>query len=240
MIHYTHLEEISPKEVLGVIYGTLIDLKQDPDHSYKVIDSTEIEPTSDLSGMIDDMARRIVSLGTMLDKSHRLAYTDSITGLPNLLAAMVDLDETIRQAALTERPFVILLIDGDNLSKYNKLGYLAGDEMIERLGKSLQGELRPVDFIARWRMGDEFLVILKGASLELALSVAERLRRRISEVSQEWAYPITISQGVAGFPEHGRTLTDLLHYAEQALSSAKEAGKNRVVVDNAKLIDQAS
>ncbi len=232
MIHYTDLDEISPKDVLGVIYGTLIDLKQDPDQSYKVVDATVIEPASDLSGLIDDLARRVVSLGTMLDKSHRLAYRDSITGLPNMHAAMDELEETIQRAASTEQPFVILLIDGDNLRRYNKLGYLAGDEMIDRLGKALESELRPADFIARWRTGDEFLVILKDAPLNLALSIAERLRQGISVISQEWVYPITISQGVAGYPEHGRTLTELLHHAERALNSAKEAGKNQVVFNS--------
>jgi len=139
----------------------------------------------------------------------------------------------------TGEPFVILLIDGDNLSRYNKAGYLAGDEMIERLGKALEGELRPADFIARWRTGDEFLVLLRDASLESALPIAERLREVVCDVSQEWVFPITISLGVAGYPEQGRTPDELLQQAERALDRAKNSGKNQVYInDQYKIIAQ--
>jgi len=240
MIHYTGLEEISPEKVLGVIYGTLIDLKQDPEQSYKVLDAAVAEPKADLSYLINDLAHRIVSLGTMLDKAHQLAYIDSITGLPNMHAAMDEFSKTIQHATSTDQPFAILLIDGDDLRKYNKLGYLAGDEMIERLGQALKRELRPTDFIARWRTGDEFLVILTDASLNYALSISERLRQKVQDASQEWVYPITISQGVVGFPEHGRTQKLLLIQAEQALTRAKEGGKNQVVSGSGLIQDQSS
>ena len=240
MIYYTGLEEISPEKVLGVIYGTLIDLKQDPDQSYKILDAAAVEPKADLSYLINDLAHRIVSLGTMLDKAHQLAYIDSITGLPNMHAAMDEFSKTIQHATSTTQPFAILLIDGDDLRKYNKLGYLAGDEMIERLGQALKRELRPTDFIARWRTGDEFLVILTDASLNYALSIAERLRQKVWDTSQEWIYPITISQGVAGFPENGRTQKELLIQAERALAYAKEGGKNQVAPSSGLIQDQAS
>ncbi len=239
MIHYTGLEDISPKDVIGVIYGAFIDMKQDPDQSYKVFGAAATEPAIDLSGLIDDLVRRMVSLGSMLDKSHRLAYTDSISGLPNMHAAKYELETTFNQVESTGEPFVILLIDGDNLSRYNKAGYLAGDEMIERLGKALESELRPVDFIARWRTGDEFLVLLREASLEGALPIAERLREVVCDVSQEWIFPITISLGVAGYPEQGRTPSELLQQAERALDQAKNSGKNQVYVsDHREIITQ--
>jgi diguanylate cyclase (GGDEF)-like protein len=230
MIHYTGLEEISPNDVLGAIYGAFIEIKKDPGQSYKVFDAATTKPARDLSGVMDDLVSRMVALGSMLDKSQRLALTDSISGLPNVYAAMQELESIFNGAESKDEPFVILLIDGDDLSRYNKIGYLAGDEMIKRLGKSLDGELRPIDFIARWRTGDEFLVLLRDTSPKYSVPIAERLRQAVHDVSQEWEFPITVSIGVAGHPEHGRSSKELLHYAELALDRAKNSGKNQVVL----------
>lgn len=230
MIHYPGLEGISPGDVLGVIYGALIDIKQDTDQSYKVYDAEATEPAFDLSGMLDDLVKRMVSLGSMLDKSHKMAYTDSISGLPNMHAAIQELDTVFNRVSSIEGPFAILLIDGDNLGKYNKVGYLAGDEMIERLGKCLEEGLRPTDFIARWRTGDEFLVLLRDALPDDALPIAERLLEAVREASQDWVFPITISMGVAGYPEHGRTRDKLLRNVERGLEKAKRSGKDQIGV----------
>lgn len=230
MIHYTGLEEISPNEVLGAIYGAFIEIKKDPGKSYKIFDAAATEPAHNLSGVMDDLVSRMVALGSMLDKSQRLALTDSISGLPNMHAALQELEMTFNRVKSTNDLFVILLIDGDDLRRYNKIGYLAGDEMIRRLGKSLERELRPMDFIARWRTGDEFIVLLKDAPLERSAPVAERLRQAVRDDSQEWAFPVTVSIGVAGYPEHGGSPSELLHKAEIALDQAKNSGKNQVVV----------
>ena len=179
---------------------------------------------------MDDLVSRMVALGSMLDKSQRLALTDSISGLPNMHAAMQELESIFNSVESKDEPFVILLIDGDDLRRYNEIGYLAGDEMIKRLGKSLDGELRPMDFIARWRTGDEFLVLLRDTSPKYSMPIAERLRQAVHDVSQEWEFPITVSIGVAGHPEHGRSSKELLHNAELALDRAKNSGKNQVVV----------
>ncbi len=174
----------------------------------------------------------MVSLGSMLDKSHQLAYSDSITGLPNLHAVTNELIEAIQLHDSEDQSFAVLLIDGDDLGKYNKIGYLAGDEMIERLGTVLKGQMRPSDYLARWRTGDEFLVLLQETTIEQAISIADRVRRSVIEASQDWTYPITISVGVAGYPEYGKTVEELLHQAELALNQAKNLGKNQVFVSH--------
>jgi diguanylate cyclase (GGDEF)-like protein len=229
-IHYSGLEEISPEDVLGVIYGALIDIKQDQEQSYKVFDAAATKPATSIGGLINDMVGRMVALGSMLDKSQTLAYTDSVTGLPNMHAAFGEMNAALQLHESTGEPFAILLLDGDDLGKYNKIGYLAGDEMIERLGSVLKGEIRPGDFLARWRTGDEFLVLLRGATLEQAASIADRMRRSVIEASQSWEFPITISAGVVGYPDHGRSVEALFHRAEVALNRAKNLGKNRVIM----------
>jgi diguanylate cyclase (GGDEF)-like protein len=107
---------------------------------------------------------------------------------------------------------------------------MAGDEMIERVGSTLKNELRPSDFVARWRMGDEFFVLLPNTPAGNAVAVAERMRKTIERVSREWLFPITISAGVVGFPDNGETSTELMRRAEVALEHAKQRGKNRVML----------
>lgn len=231
MIHFTDLEKISPEEVLGVIYGAFVDVKSSTEEAVKVFDSATTTATTKV-GLINDIVRRMVSLGAMLDTSHRLANTDSITGLPNLHAVKQELRSTFQQHRTEQEPFAVLLMDGDDLSKYNKLGYLEGDKMIRRLGAVLKNQLRPSDFLARWRTGDEFLAVLRGTTPEQAVAVADRMRQSVIEASANWAYPITISIGIAGYPLHGKTVADLLHQAELALGKAKNAGKNQVVLSS--------
>jgi diguanylate cyclase (GGDEF)-like protein len=231
MIHYTGLEDISPKDVLGVVYGAFLEQKTDPTGTFKVFDAGTTKAASDLSGLINNMVGRMVSLGSMLEKSQKLALTDSITGLPNMRAALMELESALDQADSKGDEFVILLIDGDDLSKYNKVGYMAGDEMIERLGTALQIELRPNDFLARWRTGDEFFVLLHKTSVDHALSVADRLREVVRDAAMEWLYPITISVGVAGYPDHAQDATGLIDHVERTLNRAKNSGKNQVAVE---------
>ena len=229
MIHFTGLEEISPEDVLGVIYGAFVDIKSNPSQTFKVFDAATTTTTTKI-GIINDIVRRMVSLGSMLDKSHQLAYRDSITGLPNLHAVTNELNETAQLHDSMDQSFAVLLIDGDDLGKYNKIGYLAGDEMIDRLGTVLKNQMRPSDYLARWRTGDEFLILLQETTIEQAISIADRVRRSVIEASQDWTYPITISVGISGYPEHGETVEELLHQAELALNQAKNLGKNQVFV----------
>ena len=83
--------------------------------------------------------------------------------------------------------------------------------------------------MARWFSGDEFLIVLPGADRQKALHVGERLRLLVEKTTKDWLFPITISVGVASFPEDGKTLEALLRKAEEANALAKKCGKNQVV-----------
>ncbi|MEW5940756.1 MAG: GGDEF domain-containing protein, partial [Chloroflexota bacterium] len=99
-----------------------------------------------------------------------------------------------------------------------------------KIHDTLAAVLRPDDFIGRWRMGDEFVIILPSTNIEQAGMVAERLRKSIEKASKGWLYPVTISIGLAYHPKHGFTAEQILEAAEGALRRAKQAGKNRVVI----------
>ena len=230
MIHFSNLEKSSPENILGIIYGALIDVKMSPDKTFKIFDENTTIPGTTKTELINDMVRRMVSLGSMLEKSQMLANTDSISGLPNMLAAEDKCESMIQSHQENKELFAILLIDGDDLRKYNKISYLEGDQMIARLGGLLRDVIRPLDFLARWRTGDEFLILLDNTSVDQAVQLGNRLLDAVSSGSKEWTYPITISIGVSGYPDHGNSITELIHQAELGLSKAKDQGKNQVYV----------
>jgi diguanylate cyclase (GGDEF)-like protein len=102
--------------------------------------------------------------------------------------------------------------------------------MLKRLSELLSSHLRPGDFIARWRVGDEFLVLLPSATGNDASIVAERLRSEVESKSKAWEIPITISIGIATYPSHGASVEELLAAVEKAAKQSKDHGKNQITL----------
>jgi len=174
------------------------------------------------------MLERMTTLGRMLEEAQTLATTDPVTGLPNLRAAQNQLTSLLREAAQNFQSLGILMIDGDDLREYNKISYAAGDEMLRALAETLRSSLRPGDFLARWRVGDEFLILLPETNLQQAAQIGRRLCQHVERSSQAWLLPVTISIGAAAYPETGLREAELLDQAETANARAKRLGKNRV------------
>lgn len=179
---------------------------------------------------IELMAKRIETLGGTLQYTFKLAYTDPVSNAPNMLAIQRKLDLSITESMLNDQYLSLCLLDGDSLKKYNTRGYQAGDDVIRKITQTLSTALRPTDFLGRWRMGDEFIVILPSTNVDQACLVAERLRESIERASQEWLFPTSISIGVSYHPKHGYTSSQLIAEAEKALSIAKATGKNKVII----------
>ncbi len=180
--------------------------------------------------VINTLTERLLSFANRLDATHQIAYLDPVTQLPNSVAAEQEMKRAIQQSQRDNGVFSILFIDGDNLRLYNDISYSAGDNMLRRLATLLTNQLRPGDFIARWRVGDEFLVLLPKANGDAALVVAERLRSAVEITSKEWELPVTISIGVAVYPTNGKTVEELLVAVEKAAKHSKDHGKNQVTV----------
>ena len=169
---------------------------------------------------------QVLGMGHSLDQLQQDAYTDAISGLPNMKAALLNLEKAISDRAT----FSLLLIDGDNIRAYNNVNYAEGDEMIRAMSKVFSNNLGPGDFVARWRSGDEFVVILPNTPLEGAQVIGERFRLAVKATSQEWLFPTTISIGVTSYPSHGDDADSLIDSAEAANKRAKELGKDKVVI----------
>ena len=101
--------------------------------------------------------------------------------------------------------------------------------MIRNLANTLSQHLRPGDFLARWRVGDEFFVILPETASDKALHVAERLRVAVEDESKAWRIPVSVSIGMAEYPASGMSIRELLDAVEKFAKQAKDNGKNQVV-----------
>ena len=173
---------------------------------------------------------QVLEMGKILDETRQEAFTDAISGLPNLKAALLNMEQTLQSSAARHIPFSILLIDGDNIRIYNSVNYAAGDEMIREMSAVLRDNLRPDDFVARWRSGDEFMVVLPDTPSQDAQKIGERFRLAVKKASRAWRFPVTISIGIASYPAHGDKIDALVDEAEAANKRAKDQGKDQVVL----------
>ena len=228
VVHYAGDAPINSADIWFHLYSTTYDAKATAERAFKIYHATELARADRfLNETLGRMIERIAWLGAMVDESQHLAFTDPVTGLPNQRAALNQIETRIAQR---QTPFAVLMIDGDNLTDYNNISYAMGDEMIDLLGKTLHASLRPGDFLARWRVGDEFLIILPNVAREHANAISERFCAAVAHASQQWRFPVTISMGVAVYPDHGATSAELLARAEAGLKQAKDSGKNRAVI----------
>lgn len=127
----------------------------------------------------------------------------------------------------------VIMIDLDHFKRINDAyGHDAGDALLREFGKYLLTNIREYDIACRYG-GEEFICILPGTTLENALARAEQLRRHLTSFKVEhlgrFLKSITISAGVAIYPEHGLSPEGLVKAADEALYRAKSKGRNRVM-----------
>ncbi len=181
---------------------------------------------------------RILELESRLSESlareEALATRDSLTGLPNRRALYDRARAELSRAARENGSVGVILVDLDHFKRINdQFGHAAGDEALCRIADVLQRTRREYDYAGRWG-GEEFLVILPGATLAQAGLVAERIRAAMETITlrQEGATPTALraSMGVASASPAARPLglDELLLQADDALYRAKAGGRNRV------------
>ena len=162
-----------------------------------------------------------------------LSVTDDLTKLANRRQMQTRLEMEWNRARRFKTTMSVLMIDIDLFKRYNDInGHLLGDEVLSRFARVLEGNTRKVDTVARFG-GEEFVVILPGQDKKTAASVGEKLRRAVAETefSSTSSQPkghLTITVGVATFPEDSQDPTELIDRADLALYVAKRAGRDQV------------
>ena len=160
------------------------------------------------------------------------ATLDPMTGVPNLRFFQQELHNQIQHMQRTNKPLSLAVIDLDNLKEINdRHGHLIGDQVLRALARHLSMQLRSGDVLARYA-GDEFVAIFPGVDEKTAMDVARRLldTTRQNPFMGEGGIEIglSVSIGVATYPQDAPTSSDLVHAADMAMYAAKESGKSRV------------
>ncbi len=167
----------------------------------------------------------------LTDRLSRQALTDPLTGLANRRALMDRLQQVMRDRRIDRA--AVLLIDFDDFKRLNdERGHLFGDAVLQQVADRLTQLIRPDDLLARYA-GDEFAVVLADIDLGEAAEVAERLRRAVSRepfVHEGIPVNLTISIGIAAYPDDGATPDDLIRVADDAMYRAKRQGGDRVAL----------
>jgi diguanylate cyclase (GGDEF)-like protein/PAS domain S-box-containing protein len=161
---------------------------------------------------------------------HRLAYTDTLTGLLSREAFKEEASHLLAEALREKSPVAVLFIDLDRFKLINDAhGHTTGDDVLRETAQRLIVEARAVDLLTRWG-GDEFAMLLPQCGTAQALQAAERLLRALGSPihldARSLAVKSEVSIGVALYPNDGENIDTLLRHAEMAMSKAKSEGRN--------------
>ncbi len=151
----------------------------------------------------------------------QLAVTDPLTGVANYRRLLDALDSEIKRYGRTGRSFALLLLDLDGLKKINDTyGHLVGSDALCRLANILRIHCRAIDTAGRYG-GDEFVLVLPETEFGAARRVADRISERLKTDGDE--PPLSVSTGIAVYPQDGRTMDELFGMADRALYAKKHA-----------------
>jgi diguanylate cyclase (GGDEF)-like protein len=217
---------------ITIIKQKELELKQ----SYEELNQTYEElmaSEEELRQQNDELTENKKLLSLKEDTLQKLAYFDSITGLPNRTMFIMELNNYIRDFSINNKEFAVLYMDVDNFKHINDTyGYIFGDKIINEIGHRIVNELGKNDFIARIG-GDEFAVITGDClNINELILFSEKLKDYISDpfVFGENTCYTAISIGVAIYPYNGVEAYELFKNADIALHRSKQNGKNIITL----------
>lgn len=197
----------------------------------------ELENKVRLAKSVTEYASLVLKNLTLQERLRERSRTDALTGLYNRWYMEEALEREIAYAKKAEEPVGVIMLDVDHFKKLNDThGHEAGDLVLSTIANAMGNFMRSSDIACRYG-GEEFLVILPGMTLDGATIRAEKLREHVKGLKLNYKGKslamVTLSLGVAVFPENGRTPSDLLQAADAALYLAKKMGRDRVVAADA-------
>ncbi len=179
-----------------------------------------------------DQLTRAIENSMVYEEAKKRAITDEKTRLFNFRYLLERLDVELKRSSRHGHKLALLMVDIDDFKTINETyGHIKGDEVLAETAEVLIKTCREIDIIARFG-GDEFTIIVPENNLVGARALADRIRDRIRRNRYDTGHgfdaSVTVSVGIAGYPEHGKNTAKLIKRADEALIEAKAAGKNRI------------
>jgi diguanylate cyclase (GGDEF)-like protein len=185
--------------------------------------------------MVADLTASALVHVRQLKNSQEMANMDGLTETYNKRYLQSRINDDIHKAESANSALSLMILDIDHFKQYNDTnGHLEGDDVLKRIGAILKSAVRDdTDVVVRYG-GEEFVILFPGATKAVASRQAENIRRAVEthpfkHAARQPLGAVTISGGVASFPEDARNSVALLRAADQALYEAKAAGRNRII-----------
>ena len=186
-----------------------------------------------MMSLVGNQISLILEKVRLFEETKRLSITDALTGLYNARFFYHSLDKEIERARRYSEHFSLVIFDIDDFKEINDTyGHQAGDDILREFARILLGYSRKTDIVARYG-GEEFVIILPNTKKKEAFLLSDRIREQVCDYTFTCNgndVKITISGGIAGFPNDGDDARKLLYAADMALYAAKRAGKKQVIM----------
>ncbi|HEY1456142.1 MAG TPA: diguanylate cyclase [Candidatus Dormibacteraeota bacterium] len=185
---------------------------------------------AELEGLV---TQRTVELRAANERLATEAVSDPLTGLYNRRYLADFVERELSRTRRSANKIVFVMLDVDHFKRVNDtFGHDAGDEVLRAMSTFLRSQIRQEDLAFRYG-GEEFLLVLPCTSLEGVAKRVEQIRDQIKSVTikhrNKPLWPVTLSLGVAVFPDHGDSAEAVIECADNALYDAKEGGRDRIV-----------
>jgi diguanylate cyclase (GGDEF)-like protein len=234
-IHCTHFTSVAPERYLCnpiVAHGDALGVLFVECPNDAVVEKVE-QRMDGLRQLVQITAMAVATLN-LQSKLENQSVRDGLTGLFNRHFMQISLDRELSRAARRNQSLAVLMLDVDHFKRFNDTyGHAAGDEALKGVADVLKSSIRPEDIACRYG-GEEFTLLLADTSTKAAFERSERILDVVSSLSVQLAgrtyRGLTISIGVAMYPNDGETLDELLRKADEALYRSKRQGRNQVTL----------
>ena len=227
--------EIESEDELGLAAGAFNKMGAELQSYTQSLERRVEERSAEVRTKNEELEVLNAALKGAVTNLETLVVTDSLTGVHNRRHFNEVLEFEFRRSARAQHPLTLMMVDVDHFKSFNdNYGHRAGDEILRHVAQVLQDTLRSTDILARYG-GEEFVVLL----LDTAGTRGEMIGDKLREAVESFSFPVsrnaplaqvTVSVGVASFPEDADDAQLLVERADRAMYAAKAAGRNRVEV----------
>lgn len=209
-----------------------LNLNHNKGHIIQLTTSKKLEKFDRIVQYLEE-AQPLLQTKLQLEKLKEQSLKDELTGLNNRRFLNSTIGFILEQTKRHNKSLGVLMCDIDHFKSVNdSYGHKAGDEVLKQVADTIKGVLRKSDLIVRFG-GEEFLVLLTDQEKHSTMKVAEKIRKAVEsklfDIGDKTIH-ITISIGVALYPEHSYNFDEVVKMADSALYKAKQSGRNRVVL----------